>query len=129
MKNITYLILTSLFSINIVFAGCGSCKVSKNKVTIHSEHNLVTTIADDGGVIGLVEASCGMCNFSMKSEKKCNLAIQIGEKSYLVQGTKMSKLGDPHAKDGMCNVVRIANVTGSVKDDVFLADSFELHKN
>jgi len=65
----------------------------------------------------------------MKSQKECNLAIQIGEKSYLVQGTKMSELGDPHAKDGMCNVVRIANVVGSVKDGVFFADSFDLQKN
>jgi hypothetical protein len=41
----------------------------------------------------------------------------------------MSELGDPHAKDGMCNVVRIANVVGSVKDGVFFADSFDLQKN
>ena len=129
MKNITYLILTSLFSINLVYAGCGSCKVSKNKATILGDHNLVTTIAENGAVSGLVHVSCGMCNFSMKSQKECNLAIQIGEKSYMVQGTKMSKLGDPHAKDGMCNAVRVANVVGSVKDDVFLADSFELQKN
>ena len=65
----------------------------------------------------------------MKRQKECNLAIQIGEKSYLVQGTKMSELGDPHAKDGMCNAVRVANVVGNVKDDIFLADSFELQKN
>jgi len=129
MKNITYLILTSLFSINLVFAGCGSCKVSKNKAVILGDHNLVNTIAEDGAVSGMVQASCGMCNFSMKSQKECNLAIQIGDKSYLVQGTKMSKLGDPHAKDGMCNAVRVANVAGNVKNDVFLADSFELQKN
>ncbi len=129
MKYITYLILTSLFSINLVFAGCGSCKVSKNKVAIPDEQNFVNTIAENGAVSGLVLASCGMCNFSMKSQKECNLAIQIGDKSYLVQGTKMSKLGDPHAKDGMCNAVRVANVAGNVKNDVFLADSFELQKN
>ncbi len=129
MKNITYLILTSLFSINLVFAGCGSCKVSKNKAAVIGDNNFVTTIAEDGAVSGSVLASCGMCNFSMKSQKECNLAIQIGEKSYLVQGTKMSELGDSHAKDGMCNVVRIANVVGSVKDGVFFADSFDLQKN
>ena len=129
MKNITYLILTSLLSINLVYAGCGSCKVSKNKVAILGDQNFVTTIAEDGAVSGLVQASCGMCNFSMKSQKECNLAIQIGEKSYLVQGTKMKELGDPHAKDGMCNAVRVANVVGNVKDDIFLADSFELQKN
>ena len=129
MKSITYLILTSLFSINLVFAGCGSCKVSKNKAATPDEKNFVTTIAEDGAVSGLVQASCGMCNFSMKSQKECNLAIQIGEKSYLVQGTKMAELGDPHAKDGMCNAVRVANVTGNVNNDVFLADSFEFQNN
>jgi len=41
----------------------------------------------------------------------------------------MKELGDPHAKDGMCNAVRVANVVGNVKDDIFLADSFELQKN
>ena len=50
MKSITYLILTSLFSINLVFAGCGSCKVSKNKVAILGDHNFVTTIAENGNV-------------------------------------------------------------------------------
>ena len=128
MKNITYLILTSLFSINLVFAGCGSCKVSKNKAAIIGDHNFVTTIAENGAVSGLVKTSCGMCNFTMKNQKECNLAIQIGEKSYLVQGTKMAELGAPHAKDGMCNAVRVANVVGNVKDDIFLAVSFELHK-
>ena len=129
MKNITYLILTSLLSINLIYAGCGSCKVSKNKAAILDDQNFVTTIAENGAVSGLVQASCGMCNFTMKNQKECNLAIQIGEKSYLVQGTKMAELGDPHAKDGMCNAVRVANVVGNVKDDVFLADSFELQKN
>ncbi len=129
MKNIAYLILTSLFSINLVFAGCGSCNVSKNKVAIPSEKNFVNNIAENGTVSGLVLASCGMCNFSMKSQKDCNLAIQIGEKSYLVQGTKMSEHGDAHAKDGMCNAIRVANVVGSVKDGVFFADSFDLQKN
>ena len=129
MKNITYLILTSLFSINLVFAGCGSCKVSKNKAAVIGDHNFVTTIAEDGTVSGLVQTSCGMCNFSMKSQKECNLAIQIGEKSYLVQGTKMSEHGDAHAKDGMCNAIRVANVVGSVKNGVFFSDSFDLQKN
>jgi len=129
MKNITYLILTSLLFINLSYAGCGSCKVSKNKAAILGDHNLVTTIGENGSVSGFVHVSCGMCNFSMKSQKECNLAIQIGEKSYLVQGTKMSELGDPHAKDGMCNAVRVANVVGSVKDDIFLTESFELQKN
>ena len=129
MKNITYLILTSLLSINLIYAGGGSCKVSKNKAAILDDQNFVTTIAENGAVSGLVQASCGMCNFTMKNQKECNLAIQIGEKSYLVQGTKMAELGDPHAKDGMCNAVRVANVVGNVKDDIFLADSFELQKN
>jgi hypothetical protein len=63
MKNITYLILTSLLSINLIYAGCGSCKVSKNKAVILDDENFVTTIAEDGAVSGLVQASCGMCKF------------------------------------------------------------------
>ena len=41
----------------------------------------------------------------------------------------MSELGDPHAKDGMCNAVRVSNVTGNVNNDVFLADCFEFQNN
>gem|GEM_PF-5809930 len=47
-------------------------------------------------------------------------------KAYFVTGTSIDKHGDAHAKDGFCNVVRKAKVTGDVVDNNFVATSFVL---
>ena len=61
----------------------------------------------------IVEASCGECQFGMKG-KSCDLAVRIDGKSYFVDGTKIDQHGDAHAKDGFCNAIRKASVTGSI---------------
>ncbi|KAF2329393.1 DUF6370 family protein [Flavobacterium daemonense] len=73
----------------------------------------------------IVEASCGECQFGMKG-KSCDLAVRIDGKSYFVDGTKIDQHGDAHAKDGFCNTVRKASVTGSIVKDRFVATSFTL---
>ena len=73
----------------------------------------------------LVEASCGECRFGMKG-KGCQLAIRINGNSYFVDGTSIDKHGDAHGKNGFCNAIRQAKVTGEIKDDRFLASSFVL---
>ena len=82
----------------------------------------------DGIVNGLVLASCGMCNFGTK-DRTCSLSIQINEKAYNVKGTHIDDHGDSHAKDGFCNVVRVAKVSGKVKENNFIAETFVLQKN
>ena len=129
MKNITQIITVTLFALNLSFAGCGSCSVPKKTAIIPSSQDLVAAVGENGAVSGLVRTSCGMCNFGMKNQKSCSLAIQIGENSYDVEGTIMSEHGDSHAKDGMCNAVRVANVVGTIKNNVFLAEEFELRDN
>lgn len=74
----------------------------------------------------IVEASCGQCNFGLKDKKGCDLAVRIEGKAYFVTGTSIDKHGDAHAKDGFCNVVRKAKVTGDVIDNNFVATSFVL---
>ena len=37
--------------------------------------------------------------------------------------------GDSHAKEGFCNAVRMANVKGDIKKNVFKAESFVVKKN
>ena len=69
-----------------------------------------------------------MCNFGMKNQR-CSLAIQINEKAYHVRGTEIDDHGDSHAKDGFCNAVRIAKVSGKIKKNVFISESFELQKH
>ena len=80
-----------------------------------------TVVANDV----VVEAACGQCQFGMSGEG-CDLAVRIRGQSYCVDGTTIDDHGDAHADDGFCNCVREARVTGSVIDDRFKAESFEL---
>jgi hypothetical protein len=128
MKKFITIVFWSLLSLNLIHAGCGSCNVSSKK-TVVPVGEFVTAISDDGIVKGLVLASCGMCNFGMKNQRHCSLAIQVNEQSYVVKGTGIEDHGGSHAKDGFCNAVRVASVTGTVKNGLFLAESFELQKN
>jgi len=111
----------------MTFAGCGSCNVS-NKNSELPKGKFVTSLNNDNEVDGLVLASCGMCNFGMKN-KNCSLAIQIGEQSYYVKGTTIEDHGDSHAKEGFCNAVRVAKVSGKIRKGIFISESFELQKN
>jgi len=128
MKKFITIGFWSLLSLNLIHAGCGSCNVSSKKAAVPAGE-FVTAISDDGTVKGLVLASCGMCNFGMKNQKHCSLAIQVNEQSYGVKGTGIEDHGGSHAKDGFCNAIRVASVSGTVKDGLFLAESFELQKN
>ncbi len=73
----------------------------------------------------IVETSCGQCNFGMAG-KGCSLAVRMDGKSYWVDGADIEDHGDSHGADGFCNVVRKAEVTGTVVDDRFKATSFKL---
>ena len=74
----------------------------------------------------VVEASCGQCNFGMKSKGGCDLAVKVDGQTYFVDGVKMDSHGDAHGHDGMCSVVRKAEVTGQVVDGRYKATSFKL---
>ena len=73
----------------------------------------------------VVDFACGECLFHMKGDG-CDLAVRVDGHAYYVEGVDESKLGDAHAKDGICSVVRKARVTGAVKDGRFVATSFEV---
>ena len=75
---------------------------------------------------GFVIASCGMCNFGFKEIRGCNLTLKIEDKIYPVVGTKIREFGNPHSGEGFCNAVRVAYVSGNIKDDKFYSDSFIL---
>lgn len=72
-----------------------------------------------------VEAACGKCQFGLKS-KSCDLAVRINGKSYFVDGVHIDSLGDAHAKDGMCNAIRKADVQGEIVNKRFKAGYFVL---
>ena len=127
MKSIYRLIFVSSITIGFIYPGCGSCNVNKEKSVLPSG-DFITKVNRDGIVNGLVLASCGMCNFGTK-EKTCSLSIQINEKAYTVKGTHIDDHGDSHAKDGFRNAVRVAKVSGKVKKNNFIAETFLLQKN
>jgi hypothetical protein len=72
-----------------------------------------------------VEVSCGECNFGLKG-KSCDLAIRIDRKAYFVDGTHINDHGDSHAKNGFCEAIRKAEVTGEIVNDRFKVTSFTL---
>lgn len=73
----------------------------------------------------VVETSCGQCKFNMKGEE-CNLAVRINGKAYFVDGVNIDDHGDAHAKDGFCQRVRKAEVSGLIVGNRFKATSFRL---
>jgi hypothetical protein len=74
----------------------------------------------------VVEAACGQCQFHLKTQKGCDLAVKINGVAYFVDGSKIDDHGDAHAKDGFCNAIRKATVVGTVVDNRFIATSFTL---
>ena len=133
--NLNKNILSYLFSIgiilNFIFAGCGSEGCGSHKA--HEEQTvevkssaLVTHIPESGDIEGFAITSCGICNFGFRGVRGCSLTIKIGDKVYPVEGTNIHKHGDMHAKEGMCNAVRIAYVSGTMKKNKFYSDSFTL---
>ena len=127
MKSIHRFFLILAVVKGFIYGGCGSCSVSKKGAAIPLG-NFITKVNQDCIVDGLVLASCGRCNFGTK-DKSCSLSIQINEKAYNVKGTHIDDHGDSHAKDGFCNAVRVAKVSGKVKKNNFIAETFVLQKN
>jgi hypothetical protein len=72
-----------------------------------------------------VEAACGECQFGMPGNG-CDLAVRMDGQSYFVDGTGIDDHGDAHGGDGLCNAVRKARVSGTVRGERFVATAFEL---
>jgi hypothetical protein len=103
----------------------------KNLFAIVLFFTVVITSAQDKKVAlkpQIVEVSCGECQFGMKG-KSCDLAVRIDGKSYFVDGAKIDDYGDSHAKDGFCEAIRKAEVTGEIVDNRFKATTFTLLPN
>ena len=73
----------------------------------------------------LVEASCGQCQFGMEGSG-CDLAVRIDGQAWYVDGSGIDDHGDAHGVHGLCNAIRMADVSGSVIDGRFLAERIVL---
>jgi hypothetical protein len=94
-------------SIIVIAQACGTAKTSNENI------------------VQIVNASCGTCQFGMTGDE-CELAVEIDQKYYYVEGAAIDEFGDAHADDGFCNTVRKANVSGVIKHGVFVVSSFDL---
>ena len=75
----------------------------------------------------IVELSCGQCQFNLKSQDGCDLAVRINDKSYFVDGADIDAFGDAHDKNtGFCEVIRKAEVKGELINDRFQVSSVKL---
>ena len=115
-----------IFVSSPVLANCGSCQVETKSAISKRSNSLVTSIPATGGIEGFVIASCGMCNFGYKGGRGCSLTIKVEDTIYPVKGTNIHDHGDAHSAEGFCSSVRIAYVSGEVKESKFYSDSFTL---
>ena len=128
-KLISPTIILSLFIANQIIADCGGDHTDSKSVGQEKKvrvNTLVTSLPDDGNIEGLVITSCGQCKFGYKKKRGCSLTIKIGETIYPVKGTSIHDHGDAHSKEGFCSVVRVAYISGKVKNNKFYSDSFTL---
>ncbi len=95
-----------------MFAGCGDRASTHSSVSAESSTRIV-------------EASCGQCQFGM-DPPGCDLAVRLDGTPYFVDGSGIDDHGDAHGAEGLCNAVRMAEVSGAVLDGRFVAESFVL---
>ena len=115
-----FLLLLLLAGI-VILSGCSQEKSKENKSASNEKSTSVVKLTDQE-----VEASCGQCQFGVSEPKGCDLAIRVDGKVYFVDGTSIDDHGDAHGKDGFCNCVRHAKVSGEIKDGRFKVNSFKL---
>lgn len=75
----------------------------------------------------VVEASCGTCKLGLEG-KKCELAIRYKGTSYFVDGSTIKDHGDEHGKNGFCNAIKKAKVSGNIENGRFKSTSFKVLK-
>ena len=119
-------LIISILTTTSIFASCGSCQVQSEADISKKSSAFITTVPKSGDIEGFVISSCGMCNFGYKKIRGCSLTIKIGDSVYPVEGTKIHNHGDPHSKEGFCSAIRVAYVSGKIKDNIFYSNSFTL---
>ena len=110
-----------------VLLGCIGCQRNENHMVFEVEDPDISASDSSVWEVNLteVDASCGQCQFGMPGDG-CDLAIRMEDKVYFVDGSSIDGYGDAHAKDGLCNCVRKAIVSGKVANGRFVASEMTL---
>lgn len=75
----------------------------------------------------IAEASCGQCQFNLKTQKGCDLAVRINNEVYFVDGAHIDDYGDAHDKEiGFCNVIRKVKIKGNIENNKYKVSSFKI---
>ena len=114
-----------LFIINIAYSGCGGCQINNKVKPTFKSSAFINQKSKSGKIDGFVIASCNKCNLGNFNNEKCGMAIAIDKNIYEVKGYSHDHR-KAHYKDGICNTLRIAHVSGNIKGDNFIAESFIL---
>ena len=117
----TILIVLTVSSFQSLNATCGSCAGDKKSV----KSAFIEEVPANGKIKGKTLASCGMCNFDT-DDKSCGLTVKIGRQTYNVENVNIDDHIDSHAKDGFCNVVRVVDIKGKIKNNKLYADKFSV---
>jgi hypothetical protein len=78
----------------------------------------INAVPDSAKKTQVFQVACGSCKFGL-SGKDCALAVWIKGKARYADGVHIDSLGDAHAPDGLCNMVRKAEVQGELVDNRF----------
>ena len=88
---------------------------------------ILASCVNNKKITQVAEVSCGQCQLGLEEPKGCDLAIRIDDKAYFIDGANIDDFGDAHDKTtGFCNVIRKANVVGTIEDGRFKAESIKL---
>ena len=117
----TILIVLTVSLFQSLNATCGSCAVDKKS----TKSAFIEEVPANGKIKGKTLASCGMCNFDT-DDKSCGLTVKIGRQTYNVENVNIDDHIDSHAKDGFCNVVRVVDIKGKIKNNKLYADKFSV---
>lgn len=82
---------------------------------------------DDGQKLenATVKIGCGRCQFHMAEAQGCPFAAEIDGQHYLIQG-RVPEDHQSHAQDGICNMVREAKVSGTLRDGKLITTKLDL---
>ena len=126
MHYLQAILLTTIFSFELVYPGCGGCKLTSKKIN-NPTGNFVLKIGENNAIQGAVLCSYGMCKFGMNS-RDYSQAIQIDKKNFPVRGTSIDDHGQSHDENAFYYAIRVADVNVKVIDGFSIAKDFKLKK-
>ena len=128
LKQKMFFSLLLVIIMDFLLSHCGGCQIDNSVEPSKDNNAFIDNIPYGGQIDGFVIASCGKCNLGQYGYKKCNMSIRIGQMIYEVVSYEYNH-SIAHESDGICNVLRIAYVSGRIKSGKFYADQFQLIGN